>query len=63
MIAPAYTITCATAINCAFNKRYNPASPAKFRIKNKALITAFLLVIIKTEETAEVIPNTKNKIV
>ena len=50
-------------MNCAFNNKYNPARPAKLSIRNKALITAFFLVTINTDDTAEVIPKTKNKII
>jgi hypothetical protein len=39
-------------MNWAFRSKYNPARDAKFKIKNKALITGFVLVIIITAETA-----------
>lgn len=41
-------------MNCAFNKRYNPARAPKFKIKNNADITTFDLVIIRTEVTAAI---------
>jgi hypothetical protein len=47
-------MTCATAINCALRVRYNPASAAKFKTRNKAEMTGFWRVIIKTDDTAQI---------
>jgi hypothetical protein len=36
IIAPAYTLTCATAMNGAFNNKKNTATVAKFNTRNRA---------------------------